>query len=111
MFMGYYNPVCVYGVDRFLKNTIAAGVNDLIVVDMPPRGGCRASPAGERGGPELMRLATPTTDAKRMPAVLTAIVGFVYYVDRSCRRAAPDLADVGAHVARIEAATKTARSP
>ena len=106
--MGYYNPIYIYGVDRFLKDAVAAGVDGLIVVDMPPEEDAELRPPASESGLNFIRLATPTTDAKRMPAVLANSSGFVYYVSIAgiTGTAAPDLADVGAHVARIKAATK-----
>ena len=106
--MGYYNPIYIYGVDRFLKDAVAAGVDGLIVVDMPPEEDAELRPPASEAGLNFIRLATPTTDAKRMPAVLANSSGFVYYVSIAgiTGTAAPDLADVGAHVARIKAATK-----
>jgi tryptophan synthase alpha chain len=106
--MGYYNPIYIYGVDRFLKDAVAAGVDGLIVVDMPPEEDAELRPAASKAGLDFIRLATPTTDARRLPAVLAHSSGFVYYVSIAgiTGTRAPDLADVGAHVARIKAATK-----
>ncbi len=106
--MGYYNPIYIYGVDRFLKDAVAAGVDGLIVVDMPPEEDAELRPPASEAGLNFIRLATPTTDAKRLPAVLANTSGFVYYVSIAgiTGTAAPNLADVGAHVARIKAATK-----
>ena len=106
--MGYYNPIYIYGVDRFLKDAVAAEVDGLIVVDMPPEEDAELRPPASEAGLNFIRLATPTTEAKRMPAVLANSSGFVYYVSIAgiTGTAAPDLADVGAHVARIKAATK-----
>jgi len=105
--MGYYNPIYIYGV-RFLKDAVAAGVDGLIVVDMPPEEDAELRPPASEAGLNFIRLATPTTDAKRLPAVLANTSGFVYYVSIAgiTGTAAPNLADVGAHVARIKAATK-----
>jgi tryptophan synthase alpha chain len=106
--MGYYNPIYIYGVDRFLKDAVAAGVDGLIVVDMPPEEDVELRPAASKAGLDFIRLATPTTDARRLPAVLAHSSGFVYYVSIAgiTGTRAPDLVDVGAHVARIKAATK-----
>ena len=68
--MGYYNPIYVYGVDRFLKDAVEAGVDGLIVVDMPPEEDAELRPPASAAGLNFIRLATPTTDAKRLPAVL-----------------------------------------
>jgi len=105
--MGYYNPIYIYGV-RFLKDAVAAGVDGLIVVDMPPEEDAELRPPASEAGLNFIRLATPTTDAKRLPAVLANTSGFVYYVSIAgiTGTAAPNLADVGAHVARIKTATK-----
>jgi tryptophan synthase alpha chain len=106
--MGYYNPIYIHGVDRFLKDAVAAGVDGLIVVDMPPEEDAELRPPANEAGLNFIRLATPTTDAKRMPAVLANTSGFVYYVSIAgiTGTAAPDLVDVSAHVGRIKAATE-----
>ena len=78
--MGYYNPIYVYPVDRFIADTVAAGADGLIVVDMPPEEDAELRPAATAAGLNFIRLATPTTDAKRLPAVLANTSGFVYYV-------------------------------
>ncbi len=106
--MGYYNPIYIFGVDRFLKDAVAAGVDGLIVVDMPPEEDAELRPPASKAGLDFIRLATPTTDAKRLPAVLAHSSGFVYYVSIAgiTGTAAPDLADVAPHVGRIKAATK-----
>ena len=105
--MGYYNPIYVYGVDRFVKDAVAAGVDGLIVVDMPPEEDAELLPVAREAGLNFIRLATPTTDAKRLPAVLANTSGFVYYVSIAgiTGTAAPDLAEVSSHVARIKQAT------
>ncbi len=78
--MGYYNPIYIYGVDRFLKDAIEAGADGLIVVDLPPEeDGELCLPAVQAGLP-FIRLATPTTDNARLPAVLANTSGFIYYV-------------------------------
>jgi tryptophan synthase alpha chain len=106
--MGYYNPIYIYGVGRFLKDAVTAGVDGLIVVDMPPEEDAELRPPASQAGLNFIRLATPTTDAERMPAVLANTSGFVYYVSIAgiTGTAAPDLAEVSAHVGRIKAATK-----
>ena len=105
--MGYYNPIYVYPGDRFLDDAKEAGVDGLIIVDLPPEEDDELCiPAMERGI-SFIRLATPTTDNKRLPKVLTNSSGFVYYVSINgiTGTAAPDSASVGEHVARIKAAT------
>ena len=105
--MGYYNPIYVYPVDRFIADAVAAGADGLIVVDMPPEEDEELRPAAAAAGLNFIRLATPTTDAKRLPAVLANTSGFVYYVSIAgiTGTAAPDIAAVGAHVGRIKAHT------
>jgi tryptophan synthase alpha chain len=78
--MGYYNPIYVYGVDHFLADAKAAGVDGLIVVDLPPEEDAELCLPALAAGVHFIRLATPTTDDKRLPAVLTNTSGFVYYV-------------------------------
>ncbi|MBB3997743.1 tryptophan synthase subunit alpha [Aureimonas pseudogalii] len=105
--MGYFNPVYIYGVERFVAEAKAAGVDGLIVVDLPPEmDGELCLPAIE-GGLNFIRLATPTTDEKRLPAVLKNTSGFVYYVSINgiTGSAAPDTAQVSAAVARIKGQT------
>ncbi|WP_372929038.1 tryptophan synthase subunit alpha [Methyloceanibacter sp.] len=106
--MGYYNPIYVYPVDRFITDAVDAGADGLIVVDMPPEEDEELRPAAARSGLNFVRLATPTTDAKRLPAVLTNTSGFVYYVSIAgiTGTAAPDIAAVGEHVARLKAHTE-----
>ena len=102
--MGYYNPIYVYGVDRFLADAKAAGVDGLIVVDLPPEEDAELCLPALKAGLNFIRLATPTTDDKRLPAVLTNTSGFVYYVSITgiTGAAAPDAAKVGAAVTRIK---------
>ncbi len=105
--MGYFNPIYVYPVDRFVADAVEAGVDGLIVVDVPPEEDIELRPAATAAGLNFIRLATPTTDAKRLPAVLANTSGFVYYVSIAgiTGTKAPDLADVKAHVGRIKAHT------
>jgi tryptophan synthase alpha chain len=105
--MGYYNPIYVYPVDRFVADAAAAGADGLIVVDLPPEEDEELRPAANASGLNVIRLATPTTDAKRLPAVLANTGGFVYYVSIAgiTGTAAPDIASVGAQVSRIKAHT------
>ena len=78
--MGYYNPIFVYGVEPFLADAVAAGVDGLIVVDLPPEEDDELCLPALAAGLAFIRLATPTTDDRRLPAVLTNTSGFVYYV-------------------------------
>jgi tryptophan synthase alpha chain len=102
--MGYYNPIYVYGVERFLTDAKAAGVDGLIVVDLPPEEDVELCLPAMQAGLNFIRLATPTTDDKRLPAVLTNTSGFVYYVSITgiTGSAAPDPGKVAAAVARIK---------
>jgi tryptophan synthase alpha chain len=78
--MGYYNPIYVYGVERFLQDAKAAGIDGLIVVDLPPEEDAELCLPALAAGVNFIRLATPTTDDKRLPKVLQNTSGFVYYV-------------------------------
>ena len=78
--MGYYNPIYRYGVPRFLDDARAAGVDGLIVVDLPPEHDDELCLPAQKAGLDFIRLATPTTDDKRLPKVLTNTAGFIYYV-------------------------------
>jgi tryptophan synthase alpha chain len=102
--MGYYNPIYVYGVDRFLADAKSAGVDGLIVVDLPPEEDVELCLPALKAGVNFIRLATPTTDDKRLPTVLANTSGFVYYVSITgiTGAAAPDAARVAAAVARIK---------
>jgi tryptophan synthase alpha chain len=105
--MGYYSPIYIYAVDRFVRDASEAGADGLIIVDLPPEEDEELRPAAVAAGLNLIRLATPTTDAKRLPAVLANTSGFVYYVSIAgiTGTAAPDITSVGAHVERIKAHT------
>ena len=102
--MGYYNPIYIYGVERFLADAKAAGVDGLIVVDLPPEEDSELCLPAMKAGLNFIRLATPTTDEKRLPTVLTNTSGFVYYVSITgiTGAAAPDTSKVAAAVARIK---------
>ena len=106
--MGYYNPIYVYPVDRFIADAIHAGVDGLIVVDVPPEADEELCLPALGVGLNFIRLAAPTTDEARLPAVLANTSGFVYYVSIAgiTGTKAPDMADVQAHVSRIKARTK-----
>jgi tryptophan synthase alpha chain len=102
--MGYYNPIYIYGVDRFLADAKSAGVDGLILVDLPPEEDDELCLPALRAGLNFIRLATPTTDDKRLPAVLANTSGFVYYVSITgiTGSAIPDTAKVTGAVARIK---------
>ncbi|HZT25805.1 MAG TPA: tryptophan synthase subunit alpha [Pseudolabrys sp.] len=102
--MGYYNPIYIYGVDKFLADAKAAGVDGLIVVDLPPEEDEELCLPALKAGLNFIRLATPTTDDKRLPAVLNNTSGFVYYVSITgiTGAATPDAAKVSSAVARIK---------
>ena len=106
--MGYYNPIYIYGVEKFLKDAIAAGVDGLIVVDLPPEEDNELCIPALKAGLSFIRLATPTTDDKRLPTVLKNTSGFVYYVSITgiTGSAKPDNSKVAAAVARIKRHTK-----
>ncbi|MGO2008536.1 tryptophan synthase subunit alpha [Vreelandella alkaliphila] len=78
--MGYYNPIYCYGVERFLTEAASVGVDGLIVVDLPPEHDEELCQPAAQHGIDFIRLATPTTDAKRLPKVLSNTSGFIYYV-------------------------------
>jgi tryptophan synthase alpha chain len=105
--MGYYNPIYSVGVDAFLAAAKDAGIDGLIVVDLPPEEDDELCIPANRAGLHFIRLATPTTDDKRLPKVLQNTSGFVYYVSITgiTGAAAAQSADVGPEVARIKAAT------
>jgi tryptophan synthase alpha chain len=105
--MGYYNPIYSHGVDRFLVDAKAAGIDGLIVVDLPPEEDSELCIPAQAAGLNFIRLATPTTDDKRLPRVLQNTSGFVYYVSITgiTGAAEADAADVAPEVARIKAAT------
>jgi tryptophan synthase alpha chain len=102
--MGYYNPIYVHGVDAFLIEAKAAGVDGLIVVDLPPEEDAELCIPALKAGLNFIRLATPTTDDRRLPKVLTNTSGFVYYVSLTgvTGAAIPDYSKVGEAVARIK---------
>ena len=106
--MGYYNPIYVYGVDKFLVDAKSAGVDGLIIVDLPPEEDAELCLPAIQAGLNFIRLATPTTDDKRLPAVLANTSGFVYYVSITgiTGSASADTAAVGEAVARIKRHTK-----
>jgi len=102
--MGYYNPIYIYGVDAFLADAKAAGVDGLIIVDLPPEEDEELCLPAMKAGLNFIRLATPTTDEKRLPAVLANTSGFVYYVSITgiTGSASADASAVGTAVQRIK---------
>ena len=106
--MGYYNPIYIYGVDKFLADAKSAGVDGLIIVDLPPEEDAELCLPAMKAGLNFIRLATPTTDDKRLPAVLANTSGFVYYVSITgiTGSASANTAVVGEAVARIKRHTK-----
>jgi tryptophan synthase alpha chain len=106
--MGYYNPIYIHGVERFLDDARAAGIDGLIVVDLPPEMDAELCLPALKAGINFIRLATPTTDDKRLPRVLQNTSGFVYYVSMTgiTGSALPDTSKVSAAVRRIKAHTE-----
>ena len=106
--MGYFNPIYIYGVDRFLSDAEEAGVDGLIVVDLPAEEDDELCLPALRAGLNFIRLATPTTDDKRLPAVLSNTSGFVYYVSMTgiTGAAIKNRTAVGEAVKRIKAHTE-----
>jgi tryptophan synthase alpha chain len=106
--MGYYNPIYIYGVEKFLADAKAAGVDGLIIVDLPPEEDAELCLPAMKAGLNFIRLATPTTDDKRLPAVLANTSGFVYYVSITgiTGSASAETGVVGEAVARIKRHTK-----
>lgn len=105
--MGYYNPIYSMGVERFLSEATEAGADGLIIVDLPPEEDDELCLPANRAGMNFIRLATPTTDDRRLPKVLQNTSGFVYYVSITgiTGAANAEAGDVGPEVARIKAAT------
>lgn len=105
--MGYYNPIYIYGVERFLTDAVKSGIDGLIVVDLPPEMDEELCIPALKAGLNFIRLATPTTDDKRLPKVLENTSGFVYYVSMTgiTGSALPDTTKVGAAVERIKGHT------
>ena len=106
--MGYYNPIYIHGVEKFLADAKSAGVDGLIIVDLPPEEDVELCLPAMKAGLNFIRLATPTTDDKRLPAVLANTSGFVYYVAITgiTGSASADSSVVGEAVARIKRHTK-----
>ena len=105
--MGYYNPIYNRGVETFLIDAVEAGIDGLIVVDLPPEEDDELCIPAQAAGLNFIRLATPTTDDKRLPKVLQNTSGFVYYVSITgiTGAAAAEATDVGPEVARIKSKT------
>ncbi|WP_336055019.1 tryptophan synthase subunit alpha [Nitratireductor sp. CH_MIT9313-5] len=105
--MGYYNPIYIYGVDKFLTDAKAAGIDGLIIVDLPPEMDEELCIPALKAGLNFIRLATPTTDDKRLPKVLENTSGFVYYVSMTgiTGSALTNVQKVGGAVSRIKAHT------
>ncbi|MBD3679151.1 MAG: tryptophan synthase subunit alpha [Rhodobacteraceae bacterium] len=105
--MGYFNPIYSRGVDRFLADAVNAGIDGLIIVDLPPEEDEELCIPAQKAGINFIRLATPTTDDKRLPKVLQNTSGFVYYVSITGITGAAEAqaADVAPEVARIKAKT------
>jgi tryptophan synthase alpha chain len=105
--MGYYNPIYSRGVERFLAEATAAGIDGLIIVDLPPEEDDELCLPAQAAGIDFIRLATPTTDDRRLPKVLQNTSGFVYYVSITgiTGSATANAASVGPEVARIKAGT------
>ncbi|WP_300037975.1 tryptophan synthase subunit alpha [uncultured Roseobacter sp.] len=105
--MGYYNPIYSHGVDDFLKEAVSAGIDGLIVVDLPPEEDAELCLPAQKAGLNFIRLATPTTDDKRLPRVVRNTSGFVYYVSITGITGAAEAqaGDVGPEVKRIREAS------
>ncbi len=105
--MGYYNPIYNHGVDQFLSDAKEAGIDGLIIVDLPPEEDDELCIPAQAAGLNFIRLATPTTDDARLPAVLANTSGFVYYVSITGITGAAEAqtTDVAPEVARIKAKT------
>jgi tryptophan synthase alpha chain len=105
--MGYYNPIYSRGVDRFLAEATEVGIDGLIVVDLPPEEDAELCLPAQAAGLNFIRLATPTTDDKRLPRVLQNTSGFVYYVSITgiTGAAAAQAVEVAPEVARIKSQT------
>ncbi len=105
--MGYYNPIYVYGVERFLEDALEAGIDGLIIVDLPAEMDDELCIPARKKDINFIRLTTPTTDDKRLPKVLTNTSGFVYYVSMTgiTGSALPDPSKIAAAVGRIKSQT------
>ena len=101
--MGYYNPIYRYGAEAFAKDAVAAGVDGAIVVDLPPEEDSELAVPARGAGLDIVRLATPTSDEARLPAIVANASGFIYYVAITgiTGTSSADAADVRAAVARL----------
>jgi tryptophan synthase alpha chain len=105
--MGYYNPIYRYGVEAFASDSVAAGVDGVIVVDLPPEEDLELTKPARRAGLDFMRLATPTSDEKRLPTIVEHASGFIYYaaIAGITGTRSADAAGVAAAVSRLRAFT------
>ncbi len=101
--MGYYNPIYRYGAEAFARDAVAAGVDGAIIVDLPPEEYDEIMPAAQAAGLDIVRLATPTSDEARLPAIVTNASGFLYYVAIAgiTGTRSADAGAIGAAVARL----------
>jgi tryptophan synthase alpha chain len=106
--MGYFNPIYSYGVERFAADAVAAGVDGVIVVDLPPEVDAELREPAVAAGLEVIRLATPTTDSARLPRVLEEAGGFLYYVAVAgvTGTKSAGIGDIAAAVTRLKASTQ-----
>jgi tryptophan synthase alpha chain len=106
--MGYFNPIYSYGVERFAADAVAAGVDGVIVVDLPPEVDAELREPAVAEGLEVIRLATPTTDSARLPRVLEEAGGFLYYVAVAgvTGTKSAGIGDIAAAVTRLKASTQ-----
>lgn len=102
--MGYYNPVFIYGLEKFMSDAAAAGVDGLIIVDLPPEEADEAISYAKKNGIDIIRLLTPTTDEKRLPTVIKDASGFLYYVSITgvTGSAKADLSQIKPHIEQIK---------
>jgi tryptophan synthase alpha chain len=106
--MGYFNPIYIYGVERFAADAVAAGVDGVIIVDLPPEVDAELREPAVAAGLEVIRLATPTTDSARLPRVLEGAGGFLYYVAVAgvTGTKSAGIGDIAAAVARLKESTR-----
>jgi tryptophan synthase alpha chain len=106
--MGYYNPIYRYGAEAFARDAVAAGADGVIVVDLPPEEDAELGRPAQAAGLDVVRLATPTSDARRLPAIVAGAGGFIYYVAIAgiTGTRSADSAEVAAAVARLRRVTE-----